>query len=205
LDLKTKAKDPSYESQTRYHQIPLEDKEDICSRTYQFLDDSLGQVGEVQPLGRLRIVDVLAQDSDGLSIGVSLESVTTLLKDKLDLLVYKVCVDQLLNWLNRIGVLLTVGDDTVCSTVKCILAHCSHCFLKLMPGSKRLTVDQTELVGSVTGVRVTVGRARLTVSSPSSVSHRSLSDKSLGHVDDSDVGRLLSVRSSSLVGRLVGI
>jgi hypothetical protein len=56
-------------------------------RTYQFLDDSLGQVGEVQPLGRLRIVDVLAQDSDGLSIGVSLESVTTLLKDKLDLLV----------------------------------------------------------------------------------------------------------------------
>jgi hypothetical protein len=74
-----------------------------------------------------------------------------------------------------------------------------------MPGSKRLTVDQTELVGSVTGVRVTVGRARLTVSSPSSVSHRSLSDKSLGHVDDSDVGRLLSVRSSSLVGRLVGI
>jgi hypothetical protein len=116
-----------------------------------------------------------------------------------------VCVDQLLNWLNRIGVLLTVGDDTVCSTVKCILAHCSHCFLKLMPGSKRLTVDQTELVGSITGVRVTVGRARLTVSSPSSVSHRSLSDKSLGHVDDSDVGRLLSVRSSSLVGRLVGI
>jgi len=71
--------------------------------------------------------------------------------------------------------------------------------------SSRLTVNQAELVGLVTGVRVTVERAGLSVSRPSGVRHRSLGDKRLAHVDDADVGRLLGVGSGSLVGRLIGI
>jgi hypothetical protein len=66
-------------------------------------------------------------------------------------------------------------------------------------------VDQAEFVGSVASVRVTVERARLSVGGPTGVSHRSLGDEGLSHVDDSDVGRLLGVGLSGLVGRLIGI
>jgi len=61
-------------------------------------------------------------------------------------------------------------------------------------------VDQAELVGSVASVRVTVERAGLSVSGPTGVGHGSLSDESLSHVDNSDVGRLLGVGLSGLVG-----
>ena len=66
-------------------------------------------------------------------------------------------------------------------------------------------MNQAEFVGSVAGVRVTVERTRLSVGRPTGVSHRSLSDEGLSHVDNSDVGRLLGVGLSGLVGRLIGI
>lgn len=57
----------------------------VC--TYQLLDNSLDQVGKVQPLVGLRVVDVLAENGDGLGISVGVEAVSTLLEDELDLLV----------------------------------------------------------------------------------------------------------------------
>jgi hypothetical protein len=58
--------------------------------TDQFLDDRLDQVGEVQPLGRLRVVNVLAENGDGFGVGIGVESVSSLLKNELDFLVYAV-------------------------------------------------------------------------------------------------------------------
>jgi len=55
--------------------------------TNQFLDDRLDQVGKVQPLGGLRIVDVLAEHGDGFSIGIGVERVSSLLENELDFLV----------------------------------------------------------------------------------------------------------------------
>jgi hypothetical protein len=68
-----------------------------------------------------------------------------------------------------------------------------------------LTVNQTELVRLVAGMRVTVQRTRLSMSSPSGMRHRGLGDERLAHIHDPDVGCLLGVRSRSLVGGLVGI
>lgn len=64
----------------------------------------------------------------------------------------------------------------------------------------KLTVNQTELVRLVAGMRVTVQRTGLSVSSPSGMRHRSLGDERLAHIHDPDVGCLLGVRSGGLVG-----
>lgn len=61
--------------------------------TCQLLDDRLDQLGEVETLVRLALVDVLAQDGDRLGVGVGLERVAPLGQDVLELFV--------------------VGDDTV--------------------------------------------------------------------------------------------
>ena len=55
--------------------------------TDQFLDDRLDQVGEVQPLGGLGVVDVLAEHSYGFSVGIGVERVSSLLENELDFLV----------------------------------------------------------------------------------------------------------------------
>lgn len=67
--------------------------EDECERTLELLDYCLDQVGEVQSLVWLRVVHIFAQHGDGFSVGVGLEDVSPLLKNKFDFLV--------------------VGDDTV--------------------------------------------------------------------------------------------
>lgn len=66
-------------------------------------------------------------------------------------------------------------------------------------------MNQAELVGLVARVRVTVQRARLPVSSPSGMSHRSLGDERLSHIDDPDVRSLLGIGSGGLVGGLIGV
>lgn len=85
----------------------------------------------------LTVPNVFAEDGDTLSVGVSPESIASLLQNVFQLLV--------------------VGDDTV--------------------------VDQAEFGDGVADVRVAVAGVGNTVGGPSSVSHRSLRDEDLGHVD----------------------
>jgi hypothetical protein len=55
--------------------------------TDQFLDDRLDQVGKVQSLGGLGVVNVLAEHSYGFSVGIGVERVPSLLENELDFLV----------------------------------------------------------------------------------------------------------------------
>lgn len=127
--------------------------------TFEFLDDRLDEVGKVQSLVGLRVVDVVTKHSNGFGISVGAEGVSSLLEHELNLLV--------------------VGDDTI--------------------------VNQTELVAGIAGVRVAVQGAGLTVSSPSSVGHRGLSDKGLGHVDNANIGRFLGIRLGGFTTRLLSV
>jgi hypothetical protein len=56
--------------------------------TDQFLDHSLGQLGERQTLVRLAVVDVFAEHGDGLSVGLGVEGVASFKKHQLEFLVY---------------------------------------------------------------------------------------------------------------------
>lgn len=56
-------------------------------RTYKLLDDSLDERGEAQSLVLLEVPDVLAEDGDGLRVGLGLERVASLLENELELLV----------------------------------------------------------------------------------------------------------------------
>jgi hypothetical protein len=55
--------------------------------THQLLDDGLDELGEVESLDRLAVVDVLGKHGDGFGVGVSAEGVAALLEYELDLLV----------------------------------------------------------------------------------------------------------------------
>jgi len=55
--------------------------------THQLLNDGLDEIGKVQPLVGLRVVDVLAEDGDSLGVSVGVEGISALLEDELDLLV----------------------------------------------------------------------------------------------------------------------
>ena len=56
-------------------------------RTHDLLDDGLDEGGEGEPLVGLRVPDVLAEDGDGLGVGLGLKVVASLLENKLELLV----------------------------------------------------------------------------------------------------------------------
>lgn len=55
--------------------------------THELLDDGLDEGGEGEPLGGLRIPDVLAEDGDGFGVGFGFEVVSSLLENELELLV----------------------------------------------------------------------------------------------------------------------
>ncbi len=57
--------------------------------THQLLDHRLDQIREIQPLVRLTVVDVFAQHSDCLGIGIGSEDVSTFLENELDFFVYR--------------------------------------------------------------------------------------------------------------------
>jgi hypothetical protein len=82
VDLKTKAKDPSWNSSQNIADDIL-----VKSPPYKLLDDGFYELSEVESLGRLTVPHVFAKHRDHLCICVGIESVTTLVEDSLELLV----------------------------------------------------------------------------------------------------------------------
>lgn len=78
--MKTKAKDPSYGD---CQEITPE----RCKSTNKLLEHSLDELGEVESLVGLTVPDVLAKNSNGFCVGIGVELVTSLKKDKLEFLI----------------------------------------------------------------------------------------------------------------------
>lgn len=60
-------------------------KSEAC--THNLLDDGLDECREGEPLVGLRVPDVLAEDGDGLGVGLGLEVVASLFEHEFELLV----------------------------------------------------------------------------------------------------------------------
>lgn len=93
--------------------------EDESERTFELLDDGLDQVGKVQSLVRLRVVNVFAKHGDGFSVGVGLEHVSSLLQNELNFLVVGddtvVHQAELVGWVADVGVAVQHRGLTVSS------------------------------------------------------------------------------------------
>ena len=123
---------------------------------------------------RLAVPNVFTKDGDDLGIGLGVEVVSTLDENKLEFLVYMISTRiALLTRCLQLVMIPSVSSALPPNTRNCIL-----------------TVNQTEFGPGVADVRVTVEGAGNTVGSPSSVSHGSLAEENLLHVDPSDIAVL---------------
>jgi hypothetical protein len=134
----------------------------------------------------LAVPDVLTEYSDNFGIGLGVEVVTPLDEDVLELLVYLVSRDQA----GRVRYSQLVMIPSIASALS-----------SLRVTRPALTVDKTELGPGVADVRVTVERVGNTVGSPSSVSHRSLAEENLLHVDLGNASVLIVAHLSRKRGR----
>lgn len=85
-DLKTKANDPSCKSVNYIRKkdtSPSQGNPD----THEFFDDSLDEIGEIEPLVRLTVPDILAEYCDCFCISVGVEGVASFDQDSFELLV----------------------------------------------------------------------------------------------------------------------
>ena len=93
--MKPNAKDPSCKGRNYAGQDVLQCQNKggatittVLQETHQLLDDGLDERCERQPLVGLQVPDVLAQDGNGLGVGLGLEGVAALLKNELELLIW---------------------------------------------------------------------------------------------------------------------